>query len=266
LVTGILSANAAHPAFDYVMEELINIASTEARTRETDGTRLPQVHAFNCLKDIFKNSLLTATGNKSERYLPRCLELAASGLRSEVWAIRNCGLILLRSLVDSLFGTRDSKAMIEAGWDGKANRIHYHRYQNLPVVLLNLLKSGHRMLSPTAATEPVGAEAVFPALDIIRRAGPPDALRSELQAHIAKYLASSVWHVREMAARALCSCLLHENWPEVISALLGEAVASADTNHVHGVLLALKFVLERLGEVAPDGLLSEYDVVLIFPL
>lgn len=132
MITGILAANASHPNFAQVMDTLMAIAAREAKVSETDGSRLPQVHAYNCLKDIFKNSLLTALGNKSESYLPQCLELAASGLRSEVWAIRNCGLIFLRSLIDSLFGTHESKAVIEAGWDGKANRIHYHRYPNLP--------------------------------------------------------------------------------------------------------------------------------------
>lgn len=263
LMTGILSANAAHPAFEQAMEELIAVAGSEAFVRETDGSKLPQVHAFNCLKDIFKSSFLTTNGNKSDKYLPRCLELAAAGLRSEVWAIRNCGLILLRSLIDCFLGTNYSKAMIEAGWDGKANRISYHRYQTLPVVLLNLLKSGHGHMMAPKATELIGAESVFPALDIIRRGGPPDALRSELETHITEYLASPVWLVREMAARTLCSCLLHDGWLEVVKNLLHSATAMADNessaalNRVHGVLLTIRFVLERHAEVAPDRLRGE---------
>lgn len=260
LMTGILSANAASPAFDQVMSELMAVAGAEAHVRETDGSKLPQVHAFNCLKDIFKSAFLTANGNKSDRYLPQCLELAATALRSEVWAIRNCGLILLRSLIDSFLGTNYSKAMIEAGWDGKANRIAYHRYPTLPVVLLNLLKSGHSHMMAAKATESFGAESVFPALDIIRRGGPPDAFRSELETHIAEYLASPVWLVREMAARTLCSCLLHDGWLDALKGLLEGALEAAGRessvalNRVHGVLLAIKFVLERHIEVAPDRL------------
>lgn len=256
LITGILSANSDHPSFEEVMEKLIEIASIEARVRETDDTSLPQVHAFNCLKDIFKNSFLTSMGNKSENYLPQCLELAANGLKSKVWAIRNCGLILLRSLIDCLFGSHESKSMIEAGWDGKANRIAYHRYTTLPNVLLSLLKSGHQMMGPTAIGS-AGAESVFPALDIVRRAGPPDALRNELQVHIAAYLASPVWHVREMAARTLCSCLLHEGWLSALKSLLLKALngqSFSAQNEVHGVLLVMKFVFDRLSEVAPERL------------
>lgn len=257
MITGILAANAAHPTFGQVMDTLMTLAAKEARVSETDGSNLPQVHAYNCLKDIFKNSLLTSLGNKSESYLPQCLGLAASGLRSEVWAIRNCGLIFLRSLIDNLFGTHESKAMIEAGWDGKANRIHYHRYPNLPAVLKNLLQSGHKILDQSATSNAgsAAAESVFPALDIIRRAGPPDLLRDEIQVDVAAYLSSPVWHVRDMAARALCSCLLHERWLGAIKEIINTAMndqSKNKQNRIHGVLLALKFVIERLNEVAHE--------------
>lgn len=255
-MTGILSANAAQPSFDDVMQQLLSIARIEARVSETDGSKLPQVHAYNCLKDIFKNSLLTSMGNKSEKYLPECLELAASGLRSEVWAIRNCGLILLRSLIDCLFGSHESKSMIEAGWDGKANRIPYHRYPSLPEVLRALLESGHKIMSNISdATS--AAESVFPALDIIRRAGPPDLLRVEIQSHIIQYLSSPVWHVREMAARTMCSCLLHDKWLYSVKEVFQSALSSKNQNYVHGALLMLKFVFERLGEVSLDRLAAD---------
>lgn len=258
LMTGILSANASKPSFEQVMERLLEIARIEARVAGTDRTNLPQVHAYNCLKDIFKSSLLTSMGNKSDQYLPDCLELAASALRSEVWAIRNCGLIFLRSLIDCLFGSQENKAMIEAGWDGKANRIPYHRYPTLPKVLVSLLKAGHQMITDTPSTSSA-AESVFPALDIIRRAGPPDILRDELEVHITRYLASPVWHVREIAARTLCSCLLHKNWLVTIRKIFTDALSDSTRNiqnHVHGVLLTLRFVFERLSEVALDSLLG----------
>ncbi|KAF9769372.1 hypothetical protein IL306_013219 [Fusarium sp. DS 682] len=254
MMTGVLSANASNPSFEQVMSKLMEIASQEARVTETDGSNLPQVHAYNCLKEIFKSSYLTAMGNKSEKFLPQCLELAANGLKSELWAIRNCGLILLRSLIDCLFGSHQSKSLMEAGWDGKANRIAYHRYPSLPRTLLHLLKSGHQMMASIAASS-AAAESVFPALDIIRRAGPPEVLREELQIHIARYLASPVWHVREIAARTLCSCLLHAQWLDTLTSIAAESVRSQIgnvQNHVHGVLLALKYIIDRLSEVMPE--------------
>lgn len=264
MMTGILSAGAAGPSFDHVMEELMAIARRTALVSETDGSRLPQVHAYNCLKDVFKSSMLASMGNKPESYLPQCLELAASGLGSEVWALRNCGLLLLRSLIDCLFGSQESKAMIEAGWDGKANRIAYHRYPSLADALRKLLVSGHQTLAKAAAS----AESVFPALDIIRRAGPPPLLGGEIQVHVAVYLSSPVWHVRELAARTLTSCLLHDGWLPAVRDMLREVgawAAGSGQNHVHGVLLTIKFLVQRLGEVAKDQLAGKHTRALFPP-
>lgn len=156
--------------------------------------------------------------------------------------------------MDSLFGTSENKAMMEAGWDGKASRLHYARYPSLAPVLLGLLKSGRAMVHELTTA---AAEAVFPALDIVRRAGPPAAQRDELQMYIADYLGSPAWHVREIAARTLCSCLLHSEWLGALRSLLVRRNASgsaSETNRFHGALLTGKFLVERLAEVMPEEL------------
>ncbi|KAL0930859.1 HEAT repeat protein [Colletotrichum truncatum] len=253
MITGILSADAAKPSFDHVIDELVTIARKEARVSETDGSKLPQVHALNCLKDTFKSSLITQLG-KSAPHIPQCLELAAGSLKSEVWAIRNCGLLFLRSLLDNLFGTNESKATLEAGWDGRTTRLQYHKYPILPNVLLNLLRSGREVMKPSTST--IAAESVFPALDIIRRAGPPKASRDELYELVTGYLGSPVWHVREMAARALCSFLLRdEDWPSAAEKIIQDALSSDSSNRnnrLHGSLLTVKAVFERLSDVSPQ--------------
>lgn len=239
LITGLLSANASSPSFQEVIRTLQDIARKPALVSETDGTNLPQVHAFNCLKEVFKSSLLS---KKAELYLPECLQLATNSLKAEVWAIRNCALLLLRSLMDSLFGTNETKSSMESGWDGKTLRISYTKYSSLPSILLNLLQSGQKAMEPGTLTQSSAAESVFPALDIIRRAGPPESHRDELYTLIATYLGSRQWHVREIAARTLCSFLLNEEWLVSIQGLLEE---SRSANRMHGTLLTLKFFLER---------------------
>lgn len=176
------------------------------------------------------------------------------------WAIRNCGLLLLRGLMDSLFGTSESKALMEAGWDGKASRLHYARYPSLAPVLLGLLKSGRAMIREL--TTIAAAEAVFPALDIVRRAGPPAALRDELQMYIADYLASPAWHVREIAARTLCSCMLHSEWLDTLRSLLvrTDSADSSEKNRFHGALMTGKFLVERLAEVMPAELTGKSEM------
>ncbi|KAL5612823.1 hypothetical protein BROUX41_004096 [Berkeleyomyces rouxiae] len=262
MFTGVLMANSQSPSFDEVMSKLIEIAGKPASTEF--GTKLYQVHALNSLKDIFKSSQLSHLGVRSDKYLSKCLALAANCLQSPVWAIRNCGLILLRSIMDCLLGTNENKTMIEAGWDGKALRIQYDKYQGVPPLLLELLKEGSSTLklNPTMAS---AAEAVFPALDIIRRAGPPEEIKDRAQKYISEYLDSPVWHVREIAARALCSCLLHGDWMIETSALLDKAFADTSRNgqnYIHGVLMAFGCVLQRHCEVQPERLVSEWSTLL----
>ena len=154
----------------------------------------------------------------------------------------------MRSLIDCLLGTGESKASIESGWDGRSVRISYNKYPTLPGVILGLLRSADETLAQES--QPGAAEAVFPALDIIRRAGPPEEHRSELQKHIEGYLDSRLWHVREIAARTLCSFLLQQEWAQEIGRLLDESGSS--TNRIHGVLLTARFVVERKADLGVD--------------
>lgn len=261
LFSGILaSSSTSQPAFfDDAIRTACAIAQTPANSAEraADGSRLPQVHAFNCLRDVFRSSLLS---KRAERLLPECLQLAANSLRSDVWAIRNCGLLLLRSLIDCLFGTGESKASLESGWDGRTIRISYNKYPTLPGVLLSLLRtdatlsgegvgsnSGHLQIESQQAA----AESVFPALDIIRRAGPPETHRAELYDAVVHYLGSRLWHVREMAARTVCSFLVNDdNWATGVQRLLLDKSAMTSVNRWHGSLLAVRFVLGRVASIS----------------
>ncbi|KAJ4420130.1 hypothetical protein N0V82_004577 [Gnomoniopsis sp. IMI 355080] len=252
LMTGILTSNTDSPSFQSVIRTLQRIAAEPARVTETDGSNLPQVHAFNCLKEIFKSSLLS---KHAELYLSECLELATSSLKSEVWAIRNCALLLLRSLIDTLFGTTESKSTQETGWDGKTLRLSYTKYAALPPILLSLLQSGEQAMEPGTLTQSSAAESVFPALEIIRRAGPPESNREELYGYITNYLGSRNWHVREIAARTLCSFLVSGDWLAAVQGLLEDSRGSA--NRLHGTFLTIKFFLERtISEAKEEGILA----------
>jgi len=251
LVIGVLAANSDSPSFKEVFHDLADIAKRPARVVETDGSKLPQVHALNCLRGIFRSSLLS---KKAETYLPATLELAAESLKSEVWAIRNCGLILLRSLIDCLLGTGESKHVTESGWDGHTIRISYAKYPTLPGVLLNLLKSAGSSITPGLQSS-AAAEAVFPVLDIVRRAGPPDECRGELFGYIKEYLGSKLWHVRDVAARTVCSFLLQGAWVDIVEELLRSSRNSA--NRLHGALLTTRFIVERKLEMDRNALLDD---------
>lgn len=100
-------------------------------------------------------------------------------------------------------------------------------------------------------------ESVFPALDIIRRAGPPKELRVKIYASIKAHLGSGVWHVRDIAARTICTLLLDDSW---LSGLLNLFITcSKSINEVHGVLLVVKHLLERRLELNPDDSSGTYS-------
>ncbi|KAB8289792.1 hypothetical protein EYC80_010425 [Monilinia laxa] len=187
LITGLLSANGKSPAFEDVMMELKSLARRPVTLSGTDETNLPQVHAMNCVKEIFKSSTL---GKRSDKHIPDCLQLAADSLTSDIWAIRNCGLLLLRSLIDCLFGTNENKASIEAGWDGRSTKLSYEKYPELPEILLKLLDKETLGIEYTNTPAIGSIESVFPALDIIRRAGPPIMLRNEIKEKVSIHLGS----------------------------------------------------------------------------
>ena len=80
-MTGILSSNAHKPAFEDVIDELKVLARKPVKLSKLDETNLPQVHAMNCLKEIFKSSIL---GKKPDSHIAECLQIAADSLNSEM--------------------------------------------------------------------------------------------------------------------------------------------------------------------------------------
>ncbi|KAG0647573.1 tRNA (cytidine(32)-2 -O)-methyltransferase non-catalytic subunit TRM732 [Hyphodiscus hymeniophilus] len=253
LITGILSSNAQKPGFENVMDDLMGMARTPVKLSRADETNLPQVHSMNCLKEIFRSSLL---GKRADNDIAECLQIAADSLNSEVWAIRNCGLLLLRSLIDALFGTNESKVAIDAGWDGRSVKLSYDKYPALPALLIKLLDADTSLVQSMLAPKISSVESMFPALDIVRRAGPPTTHRKEIFRSVSQHLGSKVWHVREIAARTMCTMLLHSDWLSEVIKLMESSAGS--TNRLHGVLMAVKFVLDRRlalhFESAIDGL------------
>jgi hypothetical protein len=157
-------------------------------------------------------------------------------------------------LIDCLLGTGESKFVTESGWDGHTIRISYNKYPTLPGVLVNLLRLAGTSITPGLQSS-AAAEAVFPVLDIVRRAGPPDECRDELFGYVKEYLGSQLWHVREIAARTICSFLLQGGWVDTVEELLRSSRHTA--NRLHGVLLTTKFIVERKLEMDRDGLLRK---------
>lgn len=133
--------------------------------------------------------------------------------------------------------------MTEAGWDGRSIKISYDKYPSLPELLLRLLIIETNNTDSFDRPSFGAVESVFPALDILRRAGPPDTDREQFHKSVSLHLGSRVWHIREIAARTISTLLLHDDWFSEMTKLF--ETCSSSTNRLHGVLLAAKFIIER---------------------
>jgi hypothetical protein len=82
-MTGILTAEPqpGGKLFQRAMRDLIAEASMEAPSANIEESRLPQVHALNCIKEFFMSSKLSVA---SEVCIGDALDLAARLLNSNV--------------------------------------------------------------------------------------------------------------------------------------------------------------------------------------
>lgn len=80
MVTSILAAYPEGPFFDTVIQDLQAIADTAPDNISNDeNLQLPQVHALNCLKDVFTE---TKFGRSVEQHMSVSLEIAVRSLES----------------------------------------------------------------------------------------------------------------------------------------------------------------------------------------
>ena len=80
MVTGILTAYPSCHFFDETLIDLQAIANTPIKNSvKSEGLQLPQVHALNCLREIFTDSRF---GPSTEPHIAKNLDLAALCLDS----------------------------------------------------------------------------------------------------------------------------------------------------------------------------------------
>lgn len=235
LLCGVLISDRSGALFKRAFTEFEQIAREVVDPGSAQEGSLPQVHAMNCMKDVLKNTRLA---EKSEQHVPVALRLAADSLRSEAWAIRNCGLMLFRAVIDRLLGTNDAYVEDEVS---TKRRVDFEQHQDLLELVIGLLST-----APTSSSPGEGArnEGVFPALQLLQRAQMPDTKRMEVQTAVFALTGSPSWHVRDKAARTFVSFVPVETTPSVLEQLL--AARPGDHNALHGSLLCALHIIRRL--------------------
>ncbi|KAF2677884.1 HEAT repeat protein-like protein [Lentithecium fluviatile CBS 122367] len=248
LMSGIITAEPqpGGKLFPRAMHDLIAEASIDGQSSNIEESRLPQVHALNCIKEVFTTSRLSVP---SEPFIGEGLELAARTLNSKIWPIRNCSLMLFKALIERLLGSDEAQDWKEQE-RAKTSRFSYDNYKSLVGILQSLLshegplKESLDMPESNSPMDLHGAEGVFPALQILRQATPPEQYRKAIVASIQRLLGSPHWHLRDMAARTATILLLRSELPDTIKSLLAKADETA--NSQHGALLHAKYVLRKM--------------------
>ncbi|EAS34462.3 HEAT repeat protein [Coccidioides immitis RS] len=260
IVTGIATSQPGGNLFRQIMEELQNISRTSPmETTDKPDLELPQVHALNCLKDIFTNTNLAQS---TEPYVMPSLNISANCLGSNIWAIRNCGLMLFRSLINRMSRpTPESRRgiFIMPGSDSN-HSVPFEKYHGLVPLLSGLLdtpvsnEKDHESEASRGWDLSILTERVFPALELIGNKAParPSSDDDILKRLALSQFSNPVWGIRDHAARTYVTLVKRADLLQTAQELSSPELRTQLPNQVHGLLLCIKYLLQKLWE-SPAG-------------
>ncbi|KAJ5773802.1 Armadillo-like helical [Penicillium paradoxum] len=257
LVTGIVGSDPGTKFFNDALNELHEISYLPVQyDKERQYLELPQVHAMNCLKDIFTNAKL---GPHTEPFIMKALTLSAERLGSPIWALRNSGLMLFRALLTKMCRVIPGAGPGFGGNSGSepGARITFPKYPGLLELLSGLLATTQ---GEAAEGTEIITERVFPALELVGDKVPSldDPTDEMLRGLVLEHLSSPVWGVREHAARVYASLLTRHNIPEALRALV-ILPRTITENYVHGVALCVRYALRRYSCTTDEFWTSNLD-------
>ncbi|KAK7901251.1 hypothetical protein WMY93_018020 [Mugilogobius chulae] len=87
------------------MRELIALA-TPASNQDTERSTVPQVHALNILRALYRDTRL---GENIIPFVSDGMQAAVLGFTSAVWAVRNSSTLLFSTLITRIFGVKKGK-------------------------------------------------------------------------------------------------------------------------------------------------------------
>ncbi|KAK9238877.1 putative death-receptor fusion protein-domain-containing protein [Lipomyces kononenkoae] len=239
LVAGVLTAETDpnRPLLQRTFDRLAEIAEKPAYLSDKK-IDLPQVHALNCIKSIFVEARLSAP---SAFFVDRALAMAINSFASEMWSIRNCGVMLFAALQTRLFGSRkftDSRLTVGS----MSARLFFSRFKNVKDILLQHLEKHVYQLGSLEASH---VETVYPVLSLLARLEGTNEY-SGLDAFrplIMNCLSSRIWKIREIAARSLLAVVSSTSWLETYRSLI-DGLSKSEQNGTHGRLLAVQVLSE----------------------
>ncbi|XP_042288889.1 thyroid adenoma-associated protein isoform X2 [Thunnus maccoyii] len=230
------------------MRELIALAMPST-DRNTDSSTVPQVHALNILRALYRDTRL---GENIIPFVSDGMQAAVLGFTSPVWAVRNSSTLLFSTLITRIFGVKKGKDE-----HSKKNRMtgreFFTRFPALYPFLLNQLEEAAATVESDSGQVKLHP-SLFLLLLVLSRLYPSPMDGSSSPLGLAPFMPfiircgrSAVYRTREMAARALVPFVLVTQVPSTVHSLLQELPPEPGPkiqhNHIHGTLLQVLFLL-----------------------
>lgn len=226
---------------------LLDIANSPVSDSEytIDGNiELPQVHAFNCIKQLFIEAQLSAV---SSFYVGDALTLSFKAMKSPIWVIRNCAVMLFAALENKLFGSKKIGDIIVP----YSARLFFSRFKGIKTVMISNFID---LLLDQSSSRKSNIENIFPILTILSRLEPTNNHNNDLaefEPHVIETLGLAQFKIREMAARSVPSLVFEHdltNLSRKLIKLIEENLKKEKINYnlIHGLCLALKETFNKL--------------------
>ncbi|CCH59146.1 hypothetical protein TBLA_0B03040 [Henningerozyma blattae CBS 6284] len=259
LITTILSTETKNDRsqLTYVFENLIRIASIPIVGFQ-DKIDVPQINAFNCMRAIFIESKLAS---HCLAYVPIALQLSLSSFTSDIWALRNCSIMLFTSLQNRIFG--------KVGKNMSAH-LFFSKFPGVRDILLDLLENSNSNMTNNCLKSSAGIESIFLVLNLLLRLKPTpgyDGL-DIFKKGVIQCLGNKNWKIRDMASRTIVA-LSKDHESDIIDLL--KTCSQNNQNKLHGHLMAIKNMIVALNSDMPNWdhlpltkTILEYDNILLF--
>ncbi|ORX88141.1 hypothetical protein BCR32DRAFT_263817 [Anaeromyces robustus] len=246
LILAVLNAevNSKKLLLPYTVNALLEIANKPVEENWNEQSDLPQVHALNILRSIFRESKL---GNDVISYVPKVMITTIEGFNSPAWAIRNCSTMMFSTMLNRTLGSKKTKDDFDAV-NSITCREFFNHYPELHPYLLKQLNLSKKMLQESKSLHPT----LFPILAILSRLQPSilaststvSVLNMSSFISAVKYCGQvSIYKVREASGRALVSLISSNELIDLIENIITESWSTKNQNAFHGGLMQVKFLL-----------------------
>lgn len=223
LISGILVATIPYKKrideyTNLSFETLLQIANEEIDNSEQRKIDLPQVNAFNCMTQIFKESSLKKHYHK---YMAIALNTALKNLNHNIWAIKNSALMLFTALQSSFFGSNKLEDVLPS-----VNvELFFSKYPESRDVLLSHLEN----LDSASINEAI---PILSILSRLRATSSSEETIAPFRRLVQdKYLSHNLWSIREIAATLIANMTRTEEFAKEIENMIPCVTDSGNFSH-----------------------------------